>query len=654
MGVTALDNSFGSHNDTDMHSKNDENLPLAIVMACMFLVAFTSNLLLMCVMLRNPKLRTVPNKLVFNLSLCGLFTVVFNGPFVVITLAKGTWIYSCLMCDLNGFTTTVYGFSAITTLAIISVNRYQLVKLPSERQKVWITPNRLPYVISSVWIFSCLLAVPPLLGWSNYDYVPARAICTLKWSTNRYYTAFIFLLGAALPFIVILVSYFKIFLTVRNSFKNLNSHRRQRRDSIRQQSIFPETTANAVKPAMMPSMTTRTSTGQCQPSITSTIWLKRKNRVRPNDQSFSLPSKKQKIEVGALGNNNSILFANGGDEKEGHMGDKHFDRKAIFERHGDNLTDRFIRENNKLLLLQLERSMGLRKKRLAPIELNETKDGKEQSRKRITNLSTKSRSKIRENKKKKIKNPKLVMKTSRNNASGPREQTGSGSNVLHSETNVHTITSHITANKISAQEDPLYIIDELPVARNAKDATHSDKEYSSREKTDSSHQSSTKSSDNSESKLLTINPKHQNLNRDVRVFTGEMLISNLPSFTPTKLFSSVKQRTSGSTSMRDELRITAMLFLILTSFLICWAPISIVNFIETVSTEPLSQGVNEFSVFMMFFSSVVNPLIYGLLNRNFRNECSSLCHYRCLYNHSSTNNTEGRTRGVKNVFTVVE
>lgn len=126
----------------------DEYVILAAIMTVMFLMAFTSNIILMVIILKNPKLRTVPNKLVLNLSVCGLFTVIVNGPFVVSTLISGRWLFRCEVCSLNGFTTTVYGFAAIVTLATISVSRYQLVRLPSQRRQVWITAKRLPYVIA--------------------------------------------------------------------------------------------------------------------------------------------------------------------------------------------------------------------------------------------------------------------------------------------------------------------------------------------------------------------------------------------------------------------------------------------------------------------------------------------------------------------------
>ena len=69
---------------------------------------------------------------------------------------------------------------------------------------------------------------------------------------------------------------------------------------------------------------------------------------------------------------------------------------------------------------------------------------------------------------------------------------------------------------------------------------------------------------------------------------------------------------------RDDLRLTAMVFVVLASFILCWAPITIINFIETVLDSRVSRLMNIVAVYMMFLSAALNPIIYGLMNRNSR------------------------------------
>ena len=69
---------------------------------------------------------------------------------------------------------------------------------------------------------------------------------------------------------------------------------------------------------------------------------------------------------------------------------------------------------------------------------------------------------------------------------------------------------------------------------------------------------------------------------------------------------------------RDDLRLTIMVGVVLASFMLCWAPITIINFVETVLRLKVSRLLNIIAVFMMFLSAAINPIIYGLMNRNSR------------------------------------
>ena len=65
-------------------------------------------------------------------------------------------------------------------------------------------------MFAGIWLFSALCALPPILGWSRYDFNPGKAVCTLVWSRDVSYTFLVLVLGVLAPFVVMLVCYYKI------------------------------------------------------------------------------------------------------------------------------------------------------------------------------------------------------------------------------------------------------------------------------------------------------------------------------------------------------------------------------------------------------------------------------------------------------------
>ena len=82
----------------------------------------------------------------------------------------------------------------------------------------------------------------------------------------------------------------------------------------------------------------------------------------------------------------------------------------------------------------------------------------------------------------------------------------------------------------------------------------------------------------------------------------------------------IQEVTSASRHSKDEKRITIMLFVVIISFLIFYMPISIVNFIEALSSgeHKIDPSVEIVTLIMSQLNHVNNPIIYGFLNRNCR------------------------------------
>ena len=85
-------------------------------------------------------------------------------------------------------------------------------------------------------------------------------------------------------------------------------------------------------------------------------------------------------------------------------------------------------------------------------------------------------------------------------------------------------------------------------------------------------------------------------------------------------------RTATSTVNVEEIKVARTLFLILVFFNLCWTPVLLVDIIDTVS---FPREVYVTYSFLATLNSALNPLLYGVLNKNFRKEYLKIL--RCSY-----------------------
>lgn len=69
-----------------------------------------------------------------------------------------------------------------------------------------------------------------------------------------------------------------------------------------------------------------------------------------------------------------------------------------------------------------------------------------------------------------------------------------------------------------------------------------------------------------------------------------------------------------------EARATKMLFSVLVGFTVCWTPVFVVGVLACAFSSPLPQFADLIYTFFAVSSSVINPFIYGFMNRAFRKE----------------------------------
>lgn len=384
------------------------------------------------------------------------------------------------------------------------------------------------------------------------------------------------------------------------------------------------------------------------PDAKKKVWLKKRNKVRPND-NVTLGIATSDV-TGRMKNVGSEFHGlrDSGDITDGSM-ESESDQNVVRTR--INVMDR-----NRLLLLQLEQSMKLPRNRLKPLEVNKsTKQDRENEKSCPNQPASRIGVKVKKNRtsKTRVDNKKSQREIS-------RTEKGKDNDHFHEERN-----KNIVIKQSGKKEEKNGVVSDRTFNyRNVKPVTKKPpiakfqhlKEGEDR--SDVSNLSSAKSTDlSSNNKSLLPSEKDESQNRDICTISGDHMTTVLPKSTsaPKKVCSGSFGRSSqrgltSSSSIKDELKISCMLLVILTSFVMCWAPIAIVNLVETIRDESVAPGMNQFSVFMMFFSSLINPVTYGLLNRKFRKEFSNVF---CLHCPSETPSSHGVTEErAKRVFTL--
>ncbi|CAH2041624.1 unnamed protein product, partial [Iphiclides podalirius] len=135
----------------------------------LFLIGFFGfflNLMVILIMFKDRQLWTPLNIILFNL-VCSDFSVSFLGnPFTLISALFHRWIFGHSMCVLYGFFMALLGITSITTLTVISFERYMMVTRPFSSRHL--TSNGAIMLVVFIWAYSLALTTPPLFGWGNY------------------------------------------------------------------------------------------------------------------------------------------------------------------------------------------------------------------------------------------------------------------------------------------------------------------------------------------------------------------------------------------------------------------------------------------------------------------------------------------------------
>ncbi|XP_053658836.1 vertebrate ancient opsin-like [Anopheles marshallii] len=193
---------------------------------------FFLNIFVIALMYKDVQLWTPMNIILFNL-VCSDFSVsIIGNPLTLTSAISHRWLFGKSVCVAYGFFMSLLGITSITTLTVLSYERFCLISRPFTAQNR--SKQGACLAVLFIWSYSFALTSPPLFGWGAYVNEAANISCSVNWESQTVnatsYIIFLFIFGLILPLAVIIYSYINIVLEMRkNSARVGRVNRAERR-----------------------------------------------------------------------------------------------------------------------------------------------------------------------------------------------------------------------------------------------------------------------------------------------------------------------------------------------------------------------------------------------------------------------------------------
>ena len=181
------------------------------------ITAILGNFFVLAAILRNPRLRKIANWYIITLAIADLFVAVTCMPLTVGASIKGEWVYSDVICQIQGYVLHIWGFFSLIIVAATAVHRYFRVVRPVRFREIF-TKTLIILMVISCLILSTAIA----MGLSFALNVPFQFgphfFCTPTLPDQKAKKAVglsLYVAVMAIPSLILLFCYFKVYRAVR-------------------------------------------------------------------------------------------------------------------------------------------------------------------------------------------------------------------------------------------------------------------------------------------------------------------------------------------------------------------------------------------------------------------------------------------------------
>ncbi|XP_060687348.1 cholecystokinin receptor type A [Hemiscyllium ocellatum] len=192
----------------------DLNQTVRIFLYCLFfLLSVLGNVLIITVLLRNKRLRTVTNSFLLSLATSDLMLCLFCMPFTLIPNLLKDFIFGSAVCKAVSYFMGISVSVSTFSLVAISLERYSAICKPL-KSRVWQTKSHAFKVIAATWLLSVIIMLPypiynTLVPFTRVNNSTGN-MCRLLWPnamTQQSWYIFLLLILFLVPGIVMTVAY---------------------------------------------------------------------------------------------------------------------------------------------------------------------------------------------------------------------------------------------------------------------------------------------------------------------------------------------------------------------------------------------------------------------------------------------------------------
>ncbi len=206
---------------------------IPVVYGCSFVIGIIGNGMVVAVIYRHMKLKTVANVFVLNLAISDLTFLITLPLWATFTAMGYHWPFGTFLCKASAGLVIFNLYTSIFFLTALSIDRYLAIVHPvrSRRQRTLFYAN-LTCVL--IWLFALLLSAPTALSRDVYD-IGNSTLCAV-WHHSEQIHLLVTLsvlksvLGFLVPFLVIITCYCLIGRALLDSRGLLRKSVRSRED----------------------------------------------------------------------------------------------------------------------------------------------------------------------------------------------------------------------------------------------------------------------------------------------------------------------------------------------------------------------------------------------------------------------------------------
>uniref|UniRef100_A0A8D0DU29 Somatostatin receptor 5 n=1 Tax=Salvator merianae TaxID=96440 RepID=A0A8D0DU29_SALMN len=208
---------------SDIHSVL---IPIIYLLVCA--IGLSGNTLVIYVVLRYAKMKTVTNIYILNLAVADVLFML-GLPFLATQNAISYWPFGTFLCRLVTAFDGINQFTSIFCLTVMSLDRYVAVVHPIKSTK-WRRPRVAKLISTAVWTLSFLVVIPMIIF---ADVQETLHTCNMSWPDpveiwSAVFIIYTSVLGFFGPLLVICLCYLLIVIKVKSSGIRVGSTRRRR------------------------------------------------------------------------------------------------------------------------------------------------------------------------------------------------------------------------------------------------------------------------------------------------------------------------------------------------------------------------------------------------------------------------------------------